>query len=47
MLNDDHYLKEFVNKISLINKGRVFYSTPENLGKYLLVDYMSNKRTQV
>jgi len=47
MLNSDDYLAEFVNKISLINRGRAFYTTPDNLGKYLLIDYITNKRKQI
>jgi len=27
-----------------INRGRAFFATPERLGKYVLVDYVSNKR---
>ena len=47
MLSSDYYLAEFVNKITQINKGRAFYTTPENLGKYLLIDYISGKRKQI
>jgi uncharacterized protein with von Willebrand factor type A (vWA) domain len=27
-----------------INRGRVFYTTPERLGHYMLVDYVQNRR---
>jgi uncharacterized protein with von Willebrand factor type A (vWA) domain len=27
-----------------MNKGRVFYTTPERLGEYILVDYVRHKR---
>lgn len=47
MLSSDYYLAEFVNKITQINKGRAFYTTPENLGKYLLIDYISGKRKRI
>jgi len=30
-----------------INKGRVFYAFIENLGEYLLVDYVESKRKRV
>ena len=40
----NYYLKEFVNQIAKMNKGRVFYTTPESLGQYILVDYVSQKR---
>src|SRR3989442_1768219 len=44
MLDRNYYLKEFVNQIARMNKGRVFYTTPERLGQYILVDYVSQKR---
>jgi uncharacterized protein with von Willebrand factor type A (vWA) domain len=30
-----------------MNKGRVFYTTPDRLGEYILVDYVRNKRKAV
>src|SRR3546814_9461104 len=48
MLDRNYYLKEFVNQIAKMNKGRVFYTTPERLGQYILVDYVAQKdRTSV
>jgi uncharacterized protein with von Willebrand factor type A (vWA) domain len=47
MLDRNYYLKEFVNQIAKMNKGRVFYSTPEKLGEYILVDYVSQKRKRL
>ena len=44
MLDRNHYLKEFVNQLARINKGRVFYTTPEKLGEYILVDYVTSKK---
>ena len=44
MLDRSHHLKEFVNKVAKINKGRVFYTTPDKLGEYILVDYVSQKQ---
>jgi len=44
MLDKNHYLKDFVNQIAKMNKGRVFYTTPEHLGQYILVDYVAQKR---
>jgi uncharacterized protein with von Willebrand factor type A (vWA) domain len=44
MLDRSYYLKEFVNQIAKMNKGRVFYTTPERLGQYILVDYVAQKR---
>jgi len=47
MLDRNYYLKEFVNQVAKINKGRVFYTTPDKLGQYILVDYVKNKRKQI
>ncbi len=47
MLDRNYYLKEFVNQVAKINKGRVFYTTPDKLGQYILVDYVQNKRKDV
>jgi len=30
-----------------MNKGRVFYTTPDRLGQYILVDYVAQKRKQI
>ncbi len=46
MLDRNYYLKEFVHQIAKMNKGRVFYTTPDNLGQYILVDYVAQKRKQ-
>ena len=47
MLDRSYYLKEFVNQITRINKGRVFYTTPDKLGEYILVDYVASKTKKV
>jgi len=47
MLDRNFYLKQFVNDMAKINKGRVFYTTPEGLGEYILVDYVAHKRKHV
>ena len=44
MLDRSYYLKEFVNQVAKLNKGRVFYTTPDKLGKYILVDFVANRR---
>ena len=44
MLDRNYYLKEFVNRMAKINKGRVFYTTPDKLGEYVLVDFVANRR---
>ncbi len=47
MLDRNYYLKEFVNKIARINEGRVFYTTPDRLGQYVVVDYVAQKRKRI
>ena len=44
MLERSTYLMKFVNDLSQINGGRVFYASPDHLGEYVLVDYVANKR---
>ena len=44
MLDESHYLRAFMDQVSRINGGRVFYSSPEKLGEYVLVDYVKHKR---
>ena len=47
MLDTSYYLKEFMDQIARINGGRVFYTTPERLGEYVLVDYVEGKRKKL
>jgi uncharacterized protein with von Willebrand factor type A (vWA) domain len=47
MLERDPWMIQFVNEMAQINGGRTFFATPENLGEYILVDYVSNKRKRV
>ncbi len=47
MLDANDYLKEFMDHIARINGGRVFYTTPEKLGEYILVDYVDHKRKKL
>jgi uncharacterized protein with von Willebrand factor type A (vWA) domain len=43
MLERSHYLADFVNQMTRINRGRAFFATPERLGDYILVDYVKSK----
>ena len=44
MLGENNLHNAFVTKIARINKGRVFFTSSDNLGRYVLVDYISNRR---
>ena len=47
MLEANYYLMDFVDKMTRINRGRAFYSTPGQLGRYVMVDYLRNRRKRV
>ncbi len=47
MLDDSPSLRAFVERMTRINKGRAFYTRPDRLGEYLLVDYIGKKRKRV
>ncbi|MGD0592182.1 MAG: hypothetical protein ABSB54_00715 [Acidimicrobiales bacterium] len=38
------HLREFVEKITQLNGGRAFFTTPETLGDYVLVDFIEHRR---
>jgi uncharacterized protein with von Willebrand factor type A (vWA) domain len=44
MLDATSYLKAFIGRITEMNRGRAFYTTPETLGDYVLVDFIQNKK---
>ena len=35
---------EFIEKITQLNGGRAFFTTPETLGDYVLVDFIEHRR---
>ena len=47
MLDRSYHLTEFVNQLTRVNKGRVFFTNPDKLGEYLLVDYVTNRRKRI
>ncbi|MCZ6501529.1 MAG: VWA domain-containing protein [Gammaproteobacteria bacterium] len=47
MLDQSYYLKAFVEQMTKINGGRVFYTEPHNLGEYILVDYVQHKKKRL
>ena len=46
MLDATDHLQAFVERMTRINRGRAFFTTPETLGSYVLVDFLENKRAQ-
>jgi uncharacterized protein with von Willebrand factor type A (vWA) domain len=47
MLDDSPELMRFVEAMTKINKGRAFYTTPGQIGEYVMVDYLSRKRRKI
>jgi Ca-activated chloride channel homolog len=47
MLASDYSLVHFVQKITEMCKGKAYFTTPYNLGQYLLMDYMQRKTKNI
>lgn len=47
MLARDPYLVAFVDKLTRINKGRAYYTRLGELGHFVFVDYMTNRRKRL
>jgi uncharacterized protein with von Willebrand factor type A (vWA) domain len=45
MLDADRSLQGFVKKMTDLNRGRAFFTTPETLGGYVLVDFLEQRRS--
>jgi Ca-activated chloride channel family protein len=43
MLARSHELVQFVHKVSEMCRGKAYFTTPDRLGEYLLMDYMNRK----
>lgn len=44
MVARDQYLINFVEELTKANRGRAYYSTLNNLGQFIFVDYIRNRR---
>ena len=47
MVTQDKYLVGFVEKLTEMNQGRAYYSSLDNLGEYIFVDYVNNRRRRL
>ena len=47
MLATDHDLVQFVHKVSAMCRGKAYFTSPDTLGQYLLMDYMQNKSRMI
>jgi Ca-activated chloride channel family protein len=43
MLANDFTLMQFVQQVSAMCRGKAYFTTPQNLGNYLLMDFMSRR----
>jgi uncharacterized protein with von Willebrand factor type A (vWA) domain len=46
MLDESYYLRNFVERMMQMNGGRAFFTTPDTLGDYVLVDFLEHRRTR-
>jgi uncharacterized protein with von Willebrand factor type A (vWA) domain len=44
MLDASPELMRFVDMMTRMNRGRAFYTTPDKLGQYLLVDFVRHRK---
>jgi len=44
MITSDPYLREFVERLTELNHGRAYFTSPDRLGEFVLWDFMSNRR---
>jgi len=47
MLAQDYALVQFVQKVSAMCRGKAYFTSPERLGSYLLMDFMSRRMKTV
>ena len=47
MLEANYYLMDFIDRVTRVNKGRAFYSSPNQLGEYVMVDYLRSRKKRV
>jgi uncharacterized protein with von Willebrand factor type A (vWA) domain len=47
MLDDAPELVGFVERMTEINRGRAFFTSPNQLGSFLTVDYMNHRRSRI
>ena len=47
MLDADGGLRHFIEQLTRMNKGRAFFTTPDTLGDYVLVDFIEQKRALI
>jgi Ca-activated chloride channel family protein len=44
MVTDDPYLQDFVERLTELNRGRAYFSSVDNLGSFVLWDFVANRK---
>ena len=44
MVTDDPYLQKFVQRLTELNKGRAYFSSVDNLGSFVIWDFIANRK---
>jgi uncharacterized protein with von Willebrand factor type A (vWA) domain len=47
MIATDPWLQEFVERLTRVNRGRAYFASPDNLGEFILADYIRSRRQRV
>jgi uncharacterized protein with von Willebrand factor type A (vWA) domain len=47
MLERSRWLTAFVDEMARLNRGRAFFTAPERLGEYVVVDYVATRRRRI
>jgi uncharacterized protein with von Willebrand factor type A (vWA) domain len=47
MLTEEPALVDFVNKLTQVNRGRAYFSSADNLGDSVFVDYLKNRKKKI
>lgn len=47
MFDNSYFWGDFVTRMAYLNKGRVFFANADNLGKYVLFDYVARKKKMI
>jgi len=44
MVADDPYLEQFVQRLTELNRGRAYFSSPDKVGDFVFVDFIRNRK---
>lgn len=47
MIASDPYLRQFVAKLTELNKGRAYFTAPDELGRFVIWDFVTQRRRKI